>query len=92
MPSPTIQAARSMGAWRLADDTSTSIVHGASANFKTCVAAHADFHRTAGAIARAINAKDYDGAERQLGLGTAFATATSAVAVAGLTTIGKSSP
>ncbi|MDO8322150.1 MAG: CZB domain-containing protein [Phenylobacterium sp.] len=56
--------------------------HGASANFKTCVTAHADFHRAAGAIARAINAKDYAAAEQQLDVGTAFATASSAVAVA----------
>lgn len=56
--------------------------HAASANFKACVAAHADFHRAAGAIARTINAKDYAGAERQLDIGTPFAQATSAVAVA----------
>lgn len=58
------------------------VAHGASANFKSCVAAHADFHRAAGAVARAINARDYASAEQQLDLGTPFAAASSAVAVA----------
>jgi methyl-accepting chemotaxis protein len=56
--------------------------HSASASFRQCVEAHADFHKAAGAVARAINAGDYAGAERQLEAGTPFSVASSAVAVA----------
>ena len=44
-----------------------------------CLARHAAFHKEAGAVARAINAKDYAKAEGMLGAGTPYASATSAV-------------
>lgn len=56
--------------------------HWSSPNFRQCFEAHADIHRAAGSVARAINAKDFAGAERQLELNTPFAEASSAVAVA----------
>lgn len=58
------------------------IAYGASPSFKTCFEGHTAFHQAAGAIARSINAGDFAGAERQLGVDTPFAKASSAVAVA----------
>lgn len=57
-------------------------IHQASESFRACVEGHTNFHRAAGAIARAINNGDYAGAERQLEAGTPFSDASSTVAVA----------
>ena len=47
--------------------------------YKDCVGKHAGFHREAGAVARSINAAQYDKAEAMLAAGTPYAQATSAV-------------
>lgn len=67
------------GLWLKGDGRRT---HGAHPSFLNCVQSHTAFHRAAGAIARSINAKDYAGAERQMGPGTPFTEASNAVAVA----------
>lgn len=68
-----------LGRWLQGDGRAK---YGASANFRTCFEGHTKFHEAAGAIARSINAGDYAGAERQLDIGTSFAQASTAVAVA----------
>ena len=55
---------------------------GSNPTFLSCVEAHRDFHAAAGAVARKINAKDYAAATAQLDIGSAFANASTAVAVA----------
>ena len=50
--------------------------------YKDCVAKHASFHKEAGAVARCINAGQYDKAESMLNAGSPFAAATSAVGAA----------
>lgn len=55
---------------------------GSNPNFLSCVEAHRDFHTAAGAVARKINAKDYTSAATQLDVGSPFAAASTAVAVA----------
>jgi methyl-accepting chemotaxis protein len=47
-----------------------------------CTAKHAEFHRQAGQVARAINAKRMDDAERMLAPGTAYSNASNNVGVA----------
>jgi len=47
-----------------------------------CVEAHREFHEQAGNVARAINRKDFAGAEALLDNGSKFAEASSKVAVA----------
>jgi methyl-accepting chemotaxis protein len=47
-----------------------------------CVTAHAEFHREAGKIAQALNAKKAEEAERMMAPHTAFAEASRAVGVA----------
>ena len=56
--------------------------HRGKAAFTNVVAKHADFHRSAGKVADAINAKKYAAAETMLGGGTEYAFASSAVAAA----------
>ena len=50
------------------------------AAFTNVVARHADFHRSAGKVADAINAKKYAAAETMLEGGTEYGLASSAVA------------
>lgn len=47
-----------------------------------CVAKHAEFHKFAGEVAKAINAGKYAEAEAMIGGGTSFSTASTAVGVA----------
>lgn len=50
--------------------------------YARCVADHAQFHREAGKVAQSINASKYAEAEQQLGGGTPYSSASSAVGVA----------
>lgn len=50
--------------------------------YRECVSRHAAFHREAGAIAQAINAKTYDKATAMLDGGTPYAAASAAVGTA----------
>ena len=52
------------------------------ASYGGCIAKHAEFHRCAGTVAKAINAGKYAEAETMLAGGTRYADASSAVAVA----------
>ncbi|MCG2586776.1 CZB domain-containing protein [Massilia sp. TS11] len=45
---------------------------GSLPSFTTVVQKHAEFHREAGKVAQAINAKKYDEAERMLGVTTPY--------------------
>ena len=54
--------------------------HRGKAAFTNVIAKHADFHRSAGKVADAINAKKYAAAETMLGGGTEYGHASSAVA------------
>jgi len=56
--------------------------YGRHASFTDCVAKHASFHKEAGKVAEAINAGQYEDAERMLGAGTSYAQASSSVGVA----------
>lgn len=56
--------------------------YGRWASYRDCVSRHAGFHREAGAVARLINAGAYAEAEAALNAGTAYATASGAVASA----------
>ncbi|MBS0412132.1 MAG: CZB domain-containing protein [Proteobacteria bacterium] len=56
--------------------------HGADPAFGACMAGHTAFHTAAGTIARAINQGDFAAAERLIGQGSAFAQASTQVAVA----------
>lgn len=56
--------------------------HGSHATFTNVVAKHADFHRSAGKVADAINARKYAAAEIMLGGGTEYGLASSAVTAA----------
>jgi methyl-accepting chemotaxis protein len=47
-----------------------------------CLAKHAEFHKCAGEVAKAINAGKYAEAESMIGGGTSFSAASSAVGVA----------
>lgn len=47
-----------------------------------CVAKHAAFHAAAGAVARRINAGDYEAASDMLGPGSAYASASTEVGAA----------
>jgi hypothetical protein len=57
-------------------------LHGRLQSFKDCKARHAEFHAAAGRIAQDINAQRYAEAEKQLGNGTPYATASGATAAA----------
>lgn len=50
--------------------------------YMRCVEAHASFHREAGRVARLIDQREYDVAERELGLGTSFGEASTNAVVA----------
>ena len=52
---------------------------GGKPSFVALVDKHAEFHRTAGEVARRINAGDYEFAERLIGSGSQFATVSSEV-------------
>lgn len=52
---------------------------GSTPTFTALVSKHAAFHRTAGKVADAINAKQYDAAEKMLDSGTEYAQASLAV-------------
>jgi hypothetical protein len=56
--------------------------HGQLVSFRQCVEKHAVFHVEAGRVAKAINAKRYDEAERMLGAGSSYTKASSDVGVA----------
>jgi methyl-accepting chemotaxis protein len=47
-----------------------------------CIAKHAEFHREAGNVAKAINAKKYTEAESMQSAGSSYLTASNAVGVA----------
>lgn len=53
--------------------------HGRLAAWRSCLQAHADFHRAAGSVASAINRGDPAAAQAMLGAGTPFAGAARAV-------------
>ncbi len=55
---------------------------GARPAFVALLNTHAEFHRTAGAVAKQINAGHYSQAEQLIGSGSAFAQVSSAVAMA----------
>ena len=57
-------------------------VYQALPSYSSCVANHAAFHREAGKVAAAINAKKPTEAERMMGPGTPFTVTSKAVAVA----------
>lgn len=65
-----------LGKWLHGDAKSKFGAHPA---YRDCLNKHAGFHREAAAVARAINAKDFDGATKMLEGGTAYAVASSAV-------------
>ncbi len=52
---------------------------GKLASYRSCVAAHADFHRAAGTVAKTVNANKFNEAEGMLAPGTAFASTLKAV-------------
>lgn len=52
------------------------------AAYKDTLNKHAVFHKEAGKVAAAINAKKYTEAEAMLGAGTAYVTASTAVGIA----------
>ncbi len=52
------------------------------ASYGGCIAKHAEFHRCAGSVAKAINAGKYTEADAMLTAGTSYSDASSAVAVA----------
>ena len=56
--------------------------YGNLATHRSCVARHAEFHRSAGAVARTINGAKFAEAEAMLAAGTAYSAASSAVGVA----------
>lgn len=56
--------------------------YGASHAFGDLLAKHAAFHKEAGRVAQAINARDYDRASAMLEVGTPFATASATVIAA----------
>jgi Chemoreceptor zinc-binding domain len=56
--------------------------HGSLASFKEVVVKHSDFHKSAGQIATAINAKQFSQADKMLASGTPFAITSAAVGVA----------
>jgi methyl-accepting chemotaxis protein len=65
-----------LGKWLHAAGRST---HGHRPAFTELVTAHATFHRNAGEVADAINAKDYETADKLLGVWSAYADASLAV-------------
>lgn len=65
-----------LGKWLQADGRAT---HGHRASFAELVSAHTTFHCNAGEVADAINAKDYEAAEKLLGVWSAYADASLAV-------------
>ena len=56
--------------------------YGAKTEFTTVVERHKAFHVEAGKVARLINSKQYEQAEKELGSGTAYSQASSAVGTA----------
>ncbi|HXD39760.1 MAG TPA: CZB domain-containing protein [Ramlibacter sp.] len=56
--------------------------YGRLAYFSNCVTKHAQFHKSAAHVARTINAGKYGEAQTMLGLGSPYAEASTAVAVA----------
>ncbi|MDP1978298.1 CZB domain-containing protein [Undibacterium sp.] len=56
--------------------------HSKLASYTDCVAKHATFHNEAGKVATAINAKKYEEAEKMIGAGTPYSSASSGVGVA----------
>jgi hypothetical protein len=52
------------------------------ASYDACIAKHAEFHRCAGTVAKAINDGKFTEAEAMLAAGTPYTEASSAVAVA----------
>jgi hypothetical protein len=52
------------------------------ASYGGCLAKHAEFHRCAGTVAKAINAGNYTEAEAMLASGTPYAAASNAVGIA----------
>ena len=53
--------------------------YGNKKSFGDLVAKHAAFHRSAGVVADAVNAKRYDAAEKLLDFGRVYSTASAAV-------------
>ena len=68
-----------LGKWLHGDGKSA---HGKLAAFSECVNSHAAFHRAAGQVVQAINAKKFDEASKMLEAGTPFAKASTAVGIA----------
>ena len=56
--------------------------YGTLESFKDCITKHALFHKEAGKVASAINAKKYAEAETMIGTGTPYTSTSSAVGVA----------
>ena len=57
-------------------------IHGNRASYIECVTKHAAFHKEAGKVAIAINAKKYTEAEAMIDGGTTYADASAAVGLA----------
>lgn len=55
---------------------------GASANYRTCLDKHAEFHKEAGKVAKLINGQKFTEAEAALGGSTAYGAASNAVVMA----------
>lgn len=68
-----------LGRWLHGDARST---HGSDRNYLQCVEAHREFHEAAGEVARSINNRDYERAEKMLEGGSRFSDASLKVAVA----------
>jgi methyl-accepting chemotaxis protein len=68
-----------LGRWLSAD---AKRLMGASPTLPDCAAKHTAFHREAGKVAQAINARQMDQARAMLAAGAAYADASSAVGVA----------
>lgn len=62
-----------LGKWLHGDGKS---VHGSKPSFPQLVAVHAEFHQQAGQVADAINAKQYDEAEKLLGVWSDYMSAS----------------
>ena len=56
--------------------------YGTMACYGMCVTRHAEFHKSAGSVARTINAQKYAEAKAMLAYGTPFTEASNAVGVA----------
>ncbi|AMG38197.1 CZB domain-containing protein [Achromobacter xylosoxidans] len=68
-----------LGGWLYGEG---KLKYGAKPEFGAIVQKHKAFHTEAGKIARLINSQQYDLAEKEMGIGTAYSQASNAVGAA----------